>query len=117
MTKRGDEIPRPSPWRVVAADSTAGKGWDALTRQYRAAADRAWVAITSDPRRTDDRQHRLKGSLADVVVGGRAMERWQYEVTGAARVWYAIDDETRTLWVTHAAVGHPKETDRPRQRR
>jgi len=39
------------------------------------------------------------------------MEQWQYEVTGAGRLWYAIDDARRTAWLTHASVGHPKNTE------
>lgn len=35
----------------------------------------------------------------------------QLEVTGAGRVWYAIDDERRTVVLTLANVGHPKSTD------
>jgi hypothetical protein len=115
--RRGDPIPRPNPWKVRAADRNAGKGWDTLVAHHPEAADRTWVAITSDPRRTDGRQHQLKGSLAMVVVGGRSLDQWQYEVTGARRVWYAIDDSARTLWVTEARIGHPKETETRRNQR
>jgi hypothetical protein len=31
------------------------------------------------------------------------MEQWQFEVTSGGRIWYAIDDRTRTLWLTHPA--------------
>jgi len=69
VTKRGDEIVRPNPWTVRAADRQAGKGWDDLAGQVVDAIDRAWVAITSDPRRVDGRQHRLRGALGAVKVG------------------------------------------------
>lgn len=39
------------------------------------------------------------------------LERWQYEVTGAGRVWYLVDDERRTVWISYAGVGHPKATE------
>jgi len=39
------------------------------------------------------------------------MEQWQYEVTAAGRLWYCIDDEQRTVWLTDAHVGHPKATE------
>jgi hypothetical protein len=39
------------------------------------------------------------------------MEQWQYEVTGAGRLWYCIDDEHRTVWLTDAVTGHPKVTE------
>ncbi|SRR5882724_7579591 len=112
MTKRGDEIPRPQPWIVRTVDRQAAKGWDELAGQVLAAVDRAWVAITSDPRRVDSRQHRLKGRLGTVIVLGQPMEQWQFEVTSGGRIWYAIDDQKRTLWLTHAGTGHPKRTDR-----
>ncbi|WP_322759335.1 hypothetical protein [Frankia sp. Cr2] len=80
MTKRGDEIARPRPWTVRAVDRQAGAGWDVLIRQAPEAADRAWVALTSEPRRVDDRQHRLKGSLGDISVNGKAVEQWHNDV-------------------------------------
>jgi hypothetical protein len=33
------------------------------------------------------------------------------EVTGAGRIWYAIDDDRRTVVVTLASGGHLKGTD------
>lgn len=117
MTRRGEAIERPRPWTVRAADRSAGEGWDKLVAQFPEAADRAFVAVTSDPRRTDERQHRLKGALALVRVAGKDLEQWQFEVLAAGRLFYAIDDEARALWVTAASIGHPKETDRPRRRK
>ena len=115
MTKRGDEIARPRPWRARAANRQAGEGWDLLVAQHSEAADRAWVAITSDPQRVDGRQHQLKGKLGTAAVGSRQLSQWQYEVLSAGRVWYAIDEDERTLWVTLASVGHPKQTDNRRR--
>lgn len=111
MTKRGEEIERPRPWIVRAADRKAGTGWDNLVRQAPESADRAWVAMTSNPRHVDHRQHRLKGSLGLATVAGQKLEQWQYEATGGGRIWYAIDDGTRTLWITQAGTGHPKRTE------
>jgi hypothetical protein len=39
------------------------------------------------------------------------MEQWQYEVTGAGRTWYCIDDRRKTVWMTAASVGHPKASE------
>ncbi len=111
-TRRGDSIPRPQPWIVRCGDRSAGRGWDELAQQHPAAADRAWVAMTSDPHRINSRQHRLRGTLGNVRIGGESLEQWQFEVTGGSRVWYAIDDPNRTLWITHAGIAHPKQTDR-----
>ncbi|WP_336087694.1 hypothetical protein [Nocardia sp. SSK8] len=114
--RRGDEVRRPTGWIVRAVDLRAAKGWAQLVNQARANADRAWVAITADPRCREDpaRQHPLKYDLGRVKVGGVECEQWQFEVTGGGRVWYAIDDSNRTLWITQAGTGHPKQTDRRR---
>jgi hypothetical protein len=116
-TKRGDSIERPNPWKVIAADGAAAKGWDRLVIQFPSAADGTWVAITSDPRHHDQRQHQLKGSLGHTRIDGRQMEQWQHESTASARVRYAIDDKTRTLWITDCGTGHPKDTDARRRRK
>jgi hypothetical protein len=117
VTRRGDAVPRPLPWTVKAASRSSGDGWDKLTAQYREAADRAWVAMTSDPRRTDNRQHQLKGQLASVSVAGVSLEQWQFEVLAGGRVWYGIDDTNRILWITEATIGHPNQTDTGRRRK
>ncbi|MEU0564540.1 hypothetical protein ABZ297_03940 [Nonomuraea sp. NPDC005983] len=90
------------------ADRRAAEGWSHLLAHAQENLDRAWVAITGDPRHVDSRQHPLKGALGVVKVGGDALEQWQYEATSGGRVWYAIDDERRTLWITRAGTGHPK---------
>ncbi|MBF6288131.1 hypothetical protein GV791_01880 [Nocardia cyriacigeorgica] len=117
--KRGDEAPRPKPWRVLLHSSQAARGWTELQRSALDALDRAWVDITGDPRSVANphRQHRLKASLRSVKLGDRELEQWQYEVTAGGRIWYLIDDETRTLWITKAAVGHPGVTDKGGGRR
>ena len=115
MSGRGEPIPRPRPWLVCAADRQAYQGWQRLLTVAADNLDRAWVALTSDPRHIDQRQHPLKGALGVVKVGGAALEQWQYEVTGGGRIWYAIDDDSRTLWITRAGPGHPKQTDTRRR--
>jgi hypothetical protein len=95
------------------ADAAAVKGWEDLERQAGANLRRAWEAIRADPRsRTNPaRQHRLKGGLGTGTSRGAACERWQYEVTGGGRLWYLIDDDSRTVWLVFAGTGHPKLTD------
>ncbi|MEK6721356.1 MAG: hypothetical protein AABZ33_11910 [Chloroflexota bacterium] len=53
----------------------------------------------------------MKGELGARSIGGRTLEQWQLEVTGAGRLWYAIDDDRRTVILTLASVGHPKSTE------
>lgn len=117
MVRRGDEILRPKPRVVKAADRRSADGWQQLLSQAPEAADRVWVEMTSDPRRTVDRQHQLKGELGEVSVQGKKLDQWQVEPTGAGRVWYAIDDDERILWVTQAGPGHPKQTDSRKRRK
>jgi hypothetical protein len=61
-----------------------------------------------------DRQYQLSGNLAYAEVKGVMLELWQYKVTGAARVWYCPNAETRTVWMVKATPRHPKETERRR---
>jgi hypothetical protein len=77
---------------------------------YPEEADRAWVAMTSNPRRTDDRQHQLKGQLAQTTVGG------QHLTTGRSRPLPAAGSGMPSThradpWVTQARAAHPKQTD------
>ncbi|WP_214416215.1 hypothetical protein [Sphaerisporangium fuscum] len=97
------------------ADRQAAEGWSHLLAHALENLDRAWVAITADPRHVDSRQHPLKGGLGTVKVGGESMEQWQYEATSGGRIRYAIDDEHRTLWITRAGTGHPARTDKRRR--
>ncbi|MCP2317258.1 hypothetical protein APR12_002604 [Nocardia amikacinitolerans] len=114
--RKGDEVPRPRPWRVVVHNLNAARGWSELLAQAPGNLDRAWTDITSDPRSVANpaRQHRLKYDLGSVKVGGAVLDQWQYEITGGGRIWYAIDDENRTLYLTLAGTGHPRQTDRRR---
>jgi hypothetical protein len=57
------------------------------------------------------RHHRLRDNLATGVVKGRALDRWQIEVTGAGRIWYLADRDTATIWIDHVSTGHPRATE------
>jgi len=109
--KRGEEVPRPNPWTLRTTNLRAGKGWEELLREAPSALDEAWVQITGDPRRHTGRQHRLRGILAMHRYRGIDLEVWQYEVTSGTRLWYLIDDASRTLWLYRAGTGHPKSTE------
>ncbi|WP_218026893.1 hypothetical protein [Nocardia vaccinii] len=86
---RGDEVRRPTGWIVRLIDRQAAKGWSVLLAQAPDNLDRAWVAITADPRCRDEpaRHHPLKFDLATVKVDGAELDQWQYEVTGGGRIW------------------------------
>jgi hypothetical protein len=115
--KRGDRAappPRPDEYDLRFADTEAAKGWDQLCRQAAGNARTAFDTIRAHPcpKPSNERHHRLKYDLAAGVHNGQVLEQWQYEVTGGGRIWYLVDHETRTVWLTYAAPGHPKATDR-----
>ena len=114
MPKRGDRVappPGPGEWDLRFGDNSAADGWDRLCAQAPGPALTAWTALRTDPRARSQRQHPLKAAFATRSVGGRVLEQWQYEVTGAGRIWYCIDDERRVVYLNLATVGHPRETD------
>ncbi|WP_419850240.1 hypothetical protein [Candidatus Poriferisocius sp.] len=39
------------------------------------------------------------------------LPQWQYEVTSSGRIWYCIDDDKKTVWLTAVHIGHPKATE------
>lgn len=102
--------PAAGGWNFRFATSDAAKGWEHICAVAAASARVAWERITKDPRQRDSRQHPLRGNLGTRYVNGRELEQWQYEVTAGGRIWYCIDDETRTVWMTGASPGHPKST-------
>jgi hypothetical protein len=98
--------------RVVrAADRQSYQGRQRLSTAAPENLDRAWVAITSDPRCIDQRQHPLKSALG--TAKGRRAELRTVALRGdrGGRPPYAIDDANRVLWITRAGAGHPKQTD------
>lgn len=114
MPKRRDRVappPRPGEWDFRFATNDAASGWQQICAAAPANTRTAWERITEDPRRRSDRQHPLKGTLGTRLVNGKPLEQWQYEVTAGGRVWYCIDDETSTVWMTDASPGHPKATE------
>jgi hypothetical protein len=110
--KRRDRVappPRPDEWDVRFGQTDAAKGWEELCRQAPGNTRDAFELMRSGPRPPQDSRHqRLRGALAARALGGRELEQWQIEVTSAGRVWYLVDDDTRTVWVMHAGPGHPK---------
>lgn len=114
MPKRGDRVsppPAPGEWDLRFGDSTAVEGWDQLCAQAPGSALTAWTALRTGARARSQRQHPLKGDFATRSLGGRVLEQWQYEVTGAGRIWYCIDDERRVVYLTLATLGHPRQTE------
>ncbi len=96
---------------MVFATGDAADGWEQLGRQAPGPTKDCWQQLRNDPLRRDKRQHPLRDKLGQRIVGERELEQWQYEVTGAGRVWYCPDLIQRIVWMTDAFVGHPKVTE------
>jgi hypothetical protein len=97
---------------VRYAGTKAANGWEDLCRQAPGNTRDAFELMQSDPRPAEDtRHHRLRGELASRKIGARELEQWQIEVTGSGRIWYLVDDEKQTVWLTEARTGHPKQTE------
>lgn len=88
-------------------DSGAVAGWEQLCSQAPGPALTAWTALRTDPRARSQRQHPLKGDFATRSIGGRLLDQWQYEITGAGRIWYCIGDDRRLVHLTFASVFSP----------
>lgn len=116
--KRGERVPRPTAsgeWEIRFGNKDAGKAWAELSNAKIAnALARLYDILVKDPRWKGDpgRHHQLLGDLATGTYQGREMEKWQHEITGSGRVWFLIDDEKRTVWVTLVSAGHPAKTDK-----
>ena len=116
MAKRGDRAAPPADpgeWEVRFKQSEAAKGWEELCQQAPGNTRAAWETMRRNPTppARSSRHQRLYGSLATRTLKGRALEHWQIEVTGAGRIWYLVDPDTRTCWIDYAGPGHPKATD------
>lgn len=96
------------------AESAAAVGWEELCTQACGPTRDAWEHLSRNPRDRSlnpGRVAQLRRELGQRVVRGRPLEQWQYEVTGAGRIWYCPDDTERVVYITRASTGHPKETD------
>ncbi|MGI9062381.1 MAG: hypothetical protein ACR2FQ_00965 [Pseudonocardiaceae bacterium] len=114
--KRGERVTPPASaheWEVRFGTGDAAKGWDELCRQAPGTTRGAWLEMRSNPAPSlaTPRHHQLKSQLVFGQYGGRSMPCWQIEVTGGGRIWYLLDTEKRTVWVTFASTAHPKATE------
>jgi hypothetical protein len=112
--RRGERVappPAKEEWDVVFATGDAVDGWEELSRHAPGPTRGCWEKLRTDPFRHDRRQHPLRNRLGTRQIGEKTLNQWQYEVTGAGRVWYCPDPDERTVWLTDASVGHPEATE------
>lgn len=116
--KKGDRVAPPpvgGEWNIRFATNEAAKGWEELVAAAPGNTRRAWDVLRTDPGpgpgKPTSRHHRLKGPPAVRTYGGREFPQWQLEVTSGGRIWYLLDPDRHTVWITLAGVGHPKATE------
>ncbi len=115
---RGSRVVRPAgndEWDFRYANKNAEKAWRELSNaKLSSALADFYDLVISDPRAVTNpsRHHQLKYDLATGNHQGRTLERWQYEITGAGRAWFLIDDAASTVWLEHIGEGHPARTDK-----
>jgi hypothetical protein len=114
--KRGDEVPQPAQedeWKLVFDETSAAKGWSELENVAPGNLRKAWEIMRHSPDQSTHRTRhtRLKGGLAIYTRKGIELPHWQIEVTSGGRIWYALDVDTHTVWITYASPRHPKDTD------
>lgn len=110
--KRTVERPtKKSEYVLQHAERSCEVGWTALCASQRNGCADLFDRLTIDPRHVvnPDRQHRLKGRLSTAIVGGTELDQWQYEMAKGARVWYVIDHESKTVFLTRVATAHPNQ--------
>jgi hypothetical protein len=118
--RRGSRVPPPPPpggWTLRFDGSSAAEGWEQITSQFPGPTRRSVGSLETDPTARSERQHPLRGGEGTTTVAGKTLEQWQYELTGGARILYAIDPANRTVWILEASPGHPKHTERVKGRR
>ncbi len=114
--KRGDEVAPPAvagEWVLRFATNEAAKGWGEPAAEAPGNTRRCFDALRRDPQTQadPDRQHRLRGRLAERTLGGTGYPQWEYEVTSGGRVRYLVDEVRRTVWLVSAGTRHPKDTE------
>lgn len=113
--KRGDRAAPPpvgGEWDVRFASSEAAAGREALCARAPGNTRKAWDLMRSSPGRPETPRHsQLRGKLATAEYGGRTLEQWEIEVTGAGRIFYLLDKDKHTVRITKAQAGHPKATE------
>ena len=98
-------------WTIRPVSQQVHKQWDAaiaaepdLMTALRTRLRTRPLDRSDNPRRTG----KLHGDLGCRRIGDASLPQWQHEITGAGRVWYCPEAETRTGWVTRISFAHPK---------
>lgn len=115
MSGRGARVPAPATgqqWDLRYGNKKAADNWEKLCNVAAGNCATMHARLTADPRHAvnPSRHHRLRGGLATAKHAGRDLEQWQYEITGAGRVWFLIDDDNHKVILVLVEPGHPSKT-------
>lgn len=89
---------------------SAEQGWRDVVATQRNAVSAAWDRLTADPLAEDLACHALRGELSTVTHSGRDWVRRQLELKRGARIWFTVDEDTRTVHVLAVHTHHPNAT-------
>ena len=119
MGKRGGPATRPTKsneFEILFINSAAAKGWTDLTASAKNALADAWDCLSRTPLNHSERQYKLRAGYSSVAYKGVTYDRWQYKVTGGARIWYLVDEQASgkhrgSVLLERVSPAHPKETE------
>jgi hypothetical protein len=82
---RDEPVVRPArtdEWQIVAADKGVAEEWNRWAKQEPNALAAAYDKLATDPTEFSSGQRKLEGkTMGTGVYEGKALDRWQYEVT------------------------------------
>ena len=110
--KRGNQVPPPpteDEWDLRYATKEA-LAFPEMEKQFPGNCAEAKSRLKVAPTTRTDVQEKLRGSLGTRAIAGSEMDQWQYDIASGARLWYCVDPEKRIVWLTLAAMGHPRST-------
>jgi len=105
---RAERPVKSTEYQVVLATREAELGWRDLKATQRNTLADAWDYLTQHPLASTPTAHPLRGALGTIRRGGETHERWQYELSGGARIWYFVVDRVVNIEQVH--THHPNET-------
>lgn len=106
-------MPRPlrtTEYTILLANRAAEQGWRDVVATQRNTVAAAWDRLTTDPLTEDLGCHALRGTLGVVTHSGRQWVRRQFELKRGARIWFTVDEDTRTVHVLAVHTHHPNAT-------
>jgi hypothetical protein len=98
--------PPPDGYAIFALNRQVLWDWISVAAVAKRSLQRCYAHLAESPlqRLPNGRCGPLRGTFA-------ARGWWQYEITGAGRVWYTVDPTAREVTVIRVTLAHPRETE------